>query len=75
MDGDRVLQLYDMCLMNRESMYQSLKFELNERHHTLLPIADYLNFLHEIKLYVPPGSKNATRAQYSFLSFTFCNVL
>ncbi|CAF1274316.1 unnamed protein product [Adineta ricciae] len=48
-DGHRLLQLYEMCLSNRESMYQSLKFELNERYHTLLPIADYLSFLHEMK--------------------------
>ena len=75
LDGHCLLQLYEMCLINRESMYQSLKFELNERHRTLLPIADYLTFLHEIKLYLPFDSKNVKTARSSFLSFAFCNVV
>ncbi|CAF0741227.1 unnamed protein product [Adineta steineri] len=75
MDGHRLLQLYEICLLNRESMYQSLKFELNEKHRVLLPIADYLNFLHEIKLYIPLNSSNVKTTQYSLLSLTFCNVL
>jgi hypothetical protein len=40
-------------MINRESMFQTLKSELNEQHHKSLPIADYLTFLHEIKKYVP----------------------
>lgn len=64
-----------MCLTNRESMYQSLKFELQEKHHTLLPIADYLNFLHEIKAYVPANSKHPRTTQYSLFSLTFCTVM
>lgn len=56
-------------------MYQSLKYELNERHHVLLPIADYLNFLHEIKPYILSGTTNTRTTQYSFLSLTFCNLL
>ncbi|CAF0750579.1 unnamed protein product [Adineta steineri] len=75
MDGHRLLQLYEICLLNRESMYQSLKFELNEKHRVLLPIADYLNFLHEIKFYIPSNSSNVKTTQYSLLSLTFCNVL
>jgi hypothetical protein len=53
LDGHRLLQLYEMCMINRESMFQTLKSELNEQHHKSLPIADYLTFLHEIKKYVP----------------------
>lgn len=74
-DGHRLLQLYEMCLINRESMYQSLKFELNERHHRLLPIADYLNFLHEIKLYLSSASTNVKTTRSSLSSFTSCNFL
>ncbi|CAF1535718.1 unnamed protein product, partial [Rotaria sordida] len=48
-DGYRLLQLYEMCLMNRESMYPSLKYELSAKHHILLPIDDYLTFLQEMK--------------------------
>ncbi|CAF1224002.1 unnamed protein product [Adineta steineri] len=75
MDGHRLLELYEMCLINRESMYQSLKFELNEIYHTLLLISDYLTFLHEIKFYVPLTSTNTQATQSSRLSITFCNVL
>jgi hypothetical protein len=75
LDGHRLLQLYEMCLINRESMYQSLKFELNERHHTLLPIADYLTFLHEIKLYVALNTTNIKNEQPSFLPFVLCNIM
>ncbi|CAF1426927.1 unnamed protein product [Adineta steineri] len=75
MDGHRLLELYEMCLINRESMYQSLKFELNETYHTLLLISDYLTFLHEIKFYVPLTSTNIQATQSSRLSITFCNVL
>ncbi|CAF3647153.1 unnamed protein product [Rotaria sp. Silwood1] len=74
-DGQRLLQLYEMCLINSESMYQSLKFELSERHHTLLPIADYLSFLHETKLYLPSTSTNVKTARSSFLSSVTCNFM
>ncbi|CAF2072794.1 unnamed protein product [Rotaria magnacalcarata] len=72
LDGDRLLQLYEMCLSNRESMYQSLKFELNERYHTLLPIADYLTFLHEIKVYIP---SNTIKSPSSFFRLTMCDLM
>ncbi|CAF0818295.1 unnamed protein product [Rotaria sordida] len=74
-DGHRLLRLYEMCLINPESMYQSLKFELGERHHTLLPIADYLTFLHEVKLYVPSTSTNVTTARSSSLDSSICNAM
>lgn len=61
--------------MNRESMYQSLKFELNEKHHVLLPIADYITFLHEIKLYIPLTPPIGKLSESSLFSFTVCNVL
>jgi len=56
-------------------MYQSLKFELNEKHHVLLPIADYIIFLHEIKPYVPLTSANVKIVQSSFPSLTLCNII
>ncbi len=70
MDGHHLLQLYEICLINRESMYQSLKFELNEKHHTLLPIADYITFLLEIKFFIPFNSEQSSR-----LSLKFCNII
>ena len=63
-NGPRLRDLYEMCLINRESMYQSLKFELNQQHHTLLPIAHYLRFLNEIKPYILKSS----------LPFSNCSV-
>ncbi|CAF3897098.1 unnamed protein product [Rotaria sordida] len=74
-DGHRLLRLYEMCLINPESMYQSLKFELGERHHILLPIADYLTFLHEVKLYVPSTSTNVATARSSSLDSSICNAM
>jgi hypothetical protein len=59
MNGYHLLQLYEICLINRESMYQALKFELNQQHHILLPIYDYIIFLHEIKKYLPQSSLNS----------------
>ena len=75
MDGHRLLNLYEMCLMNRESMYQSLKYELNSRHQILLPVGDYLTFLHEIRQYVPLTSSNVAKTQPSPSPSTFCNLL
>lgn len=75
MNGYHLLQLYEICLINRESMYQSLKFELNEKHHTLLTIIDYIIFLQEIKRYIPLISTDQKNAQSSFISLTFCNIL
>jgi hypothetical protein len=71
MNGQHLLQLYEICLINRESMYQSLKFELNQQHQTLLPIADYIYFLHQIKQYVPLN----TTEQSSSFSLTLCNIV
>ncbi|UJR08402.1 hypothetical protein I4U23_012672 [Adineta vaga] len=74
-DGQRLLNLYEMCLLNRETMYQSLKFELNEKHHVLLPVADYICFLDEIQYYVPFNSTNVKSTTSAFLSITFCNIM
>ncbi len=65
MTGHHLLELYEICRINRESMYQSLKFELNERYQTLLPIADYIQFLHQIKQYIPTPTS----------SFILCNLI
>ncbi|CAF3831953.1 unnamed protein product [Rotaria sp. Silwood1] len=53
LDGHRLLQLYEICMINRESMYQSLKSELANVHHRTLTISDYVTFLHEIQRYIP----------------------
>ena len=50
-----------MCLTNRESMYQALKFELNVRHQSVLPIGDYLTFLHEMKFLTTTAADRPTR--------------
>ncbi len=75
MDGHRLLQVYEMCMMNRESMFQSLKAELAEGHHQLLPIEDYVTFLHEVKKYVPLTSARFKMTQSDPVSTTICSVM
>ena len=75
MDGYRLLQLFEMCMSNRESMYQSLKAELSAAHHGLLSIGDYLTFLHEIKKYVPHTPAKTTIQQPDTASSMICNVM
>jgi hypothetical protein len=75
MDGHGLLHLYEMCMINRESMFQSLKFELTEEHHKLLPIADYVTFLNKIKIYVPLTSAKFRNAQSDAVSSAICNVM
>ncbi|CAF1053717.1 unnamed protein product [Rotaria sordida] len=53
LDGHRLLQFYEICMINRESMYQSLKSELANVHQKTLTISDYVTFLHEIQRYIP----------------------
>ncbi|CAF4652522.1 unnamed protein product, partial [Rotaria socialis] len=74
LDGCCLLQLYEMCMMNRESMYQSLKAELADVHHTTLPISDYLTFLHQIKRYVPLTPVVTKTNQSPFPPSTVCNL-
>ena len=68
MNGEHLNQLYEICLINRESMYQSLKFELNQRHQILLPIEDYISFIIHIKQYI---QNNKTQQS----NFTPCNLI
>ncbi|CAF1575092.1 unnamed protein product [Rotaria magnacalcarata] len=75
LDGCCLLQLYEMCMMNRESMYQSLKAELADVHHTTLPISDYLTFLHQIKRYVPLTPVVTKTNQSPFPPSTVCNLM
>ncbi|CAF3917384.1 unnamed protein product [Adineta steineri] len=75
MDGHRLIHLYEMCMMNRESMFQSLKIELVEGHHKLLPINDYVTFLHEIKKYVPLTYVPLKTVQPERISTAVCNVM
>lgn len=75
MDGHRLLHLYEMCMINRESMFQSLKVELAEEHYKLLPIADYVTFLDEIKKYVPLTHIRLRTAQSDVAPSTICSVM
>jgi hypothetical protein len=75
MDGYRLLQLYEMCMINRESMFQSLKAELAEAHSKLLPIADYVTFLHKLKIYVPIIPIKFRTAQSDPVSSVVCNIM
>ncbi len=68
MTGEHLIQLYQICQINRESMFQSLKFELNQRHQTLLTIEDYISFLIQIKQYIPIDKTPQS-------SFTHCNII
>jgi hypothetical protein len=75
MDGHRLLQLYEMCMINRESMFQSLKAELVEEHHKALPIVDYVTFLHEIKKYVPLTPIKFRTVQSDSVPSAICSVM
>lgn len=73
-DGPRLLQLYEMCLINRESMYQSLKFELNESFNKLLPISHYLTFLQQIAPYIPSTSRNTKTTHFPMIPYERCSL-
>jgi hypothetical protein len=75
MDGQRLLQLYEMCMINRESMFQTLKAELIEIHHKSLPINDYITFLHEIKKYVPLTPARPKTTQPDPISSAICGLM
>ncbi|CAF0872252.1 unnamed protein product [Rotaria sordida] len=75
LDGHRLLELYDICMINRESMYQSLKGELADVHHRSLPISDYLTFLHEIKPYLPLMHTTSQSVSSSLPSSRVCKLM
>ncbi|CAF3520207.1 unnamed protein product [Rotaria sp. Silwood1] len=75
LDGHRLLQLYEICMINRESMYQSLKGELANIHHRTLPIGDYLTFLHEIKRYIPLTDTICQSTSSPLSSPTMCKLM
>jgi len=77
LNGHRLLQLYQMCIINRESMFQTLKNELNEQYHTSFPIADYLTFLDEIKKYIPLNTRGVQpkTTQSDPISSVVCSVM
>ncbi|CAF3577583.1 unnamed protein product [Rotaria sp. Silwood1] len=75
LDGHRLLQLYEICMINRESMYQSLKGELANIHHRTLPISDYLTFLHEIKRYIPLTDAISQSTSSPLSSPTMCKLM
>ncbi|CAF1528399.1 unnamed protein product, partial [Rotaria sordida] len=70
LDGHRLLQLYEICMINRESMYQSLKSELVNVHQKTLTISNYVTFLHEIQRYIPLTRTISQPASLSLLSST-----
>lgn len=73
MNGNDLFELYQMCLINRESMFQSLKHQLNQQHHTLFQISDYIHFLTRIKSFIPTNQiQSKSKPSYSF---TFCNLI
>lgn len=75
LDGQRLLSLYQMCLMNREGMYQALKSELNVRYQLVLPIGDYLTFLHEVKQYVTDSPVTVPQFQPPSFHPQICHIL
>jgi hypothetical protein len=57
MNGTRLVALYKMCITNSPVMFQSLNNELtvtkmNEKRHGIA-IAEYLQFLEDMKSFVP----------------------
>lgn len=75
MDGHGLLQLYEMCLINRVVMYESLKTELTEDHHKSLPITDFVNFLQKIKIYVPLTANRSKTAQPDPITSAVCSIM
>ena len=55
MNGNLLYQLYRMCSVNRESMFDTLNRELSTLNSTTEPITllIYLRFLNEIERYIP----------------------
>jgi hypothetical protein len=74
-DGYRSLQLYEICMMNRESMFQSLKAKLTETHHKLLLINDYLTFLHELNKYISLTPTKLKTTQAESVPSKICSVM
>ena len=75
MDGHCLLHMYEMCMMNRESMFQSLKAELAEKHKQLLPIGDYIIFLRETKKYIPFTPEKFRATAWDPISTINCTVM
>lgn len=53
MNGIYLLHLYQMCLNNEQSMFITLKHQLDQQHHQLLTIFDFIHFLQQIEKYIP----------------------
>ena len=49
-NGVELVNLYEMCKSNTVTMYYSLKSELSNMHHQVLPIATYLQFVNRIRV-------------------------
>ncbi|CAF1381698.1 unnamed protein product [Didymodactylos carnosus] len=62
MNGEQLYKMYKMCNANSDTMYQSLKAELNELQNKTLPLRVYIRFLDTLKTYVPEanGAKSMT---------------
>jgi len=53
MNGQVLLQAYNMCLANQQVMYIALRDDVAKSGSATLTLKDYLKFLKEIKIYVP----------------------
>lgn len=74
-DGPRLKDFHEMCMINRESMYQSLKHELHCQHKTLLPVSDYLTFIHEIRRFLPVKNTNSSSSSLLHSNHASCYIL
>ncbi|CAF0825508.1 unnamed protein product [Didymodactylos carnosus] len=55
MNGERLSELYKMCIDNSESMFQTLKTELYDLEKKTLPVGSYLAFKAELKPFCSPA--------------------
>jgi len=75
MTGESLLQIYEMCLLDRQSMYQTFKAELNFKYQILLPIADYILFIQRIQPFIDKQTLQRVQRHSTQFYFTFCNIL
>ena len=76
MNGKSLLRLYNMCTMNSPVMFQSLNNQLAvtnaEGKMSTIEIVEYLQFLDDLKLFVPITVENN---QVTSPQSTLCAIL
>lgn len=76
MNGRSLLRLYNMCVMNSPVMFQSLNNQLAltnaEGKTSTIEIVEYLQFLDDLKLFVPITMQNN---QGTSPQSTLCTIL